>query len=135
MASIRSNTGLIGVNSRGVTNNSHRIDANEGRIDANAEAIARNDMNIRDLNDRLFDVDERVSKIAAMGAALSAVPNLVPGTSDFFFGVGVGTYGGETGLAVGLSGRLGENKNVVINAGAATSSGETSARVGLGFCF
>ena len=92
-------------------------------------------MNIRDLNDRLFDVDERVSKIAAMGAALSAVPNVVPGGSDFFIGVGVGTYGGKTGIAVGMSGRLGENKNVVVNAGAASSSGETSARVGVGFCF
>ena len=132
---IEANAGDIMANSSLIMDNSGRIDSNLGMIQDNARGIAANTMAIADLDDRLMEVDDRVSKVAAMGAALSAVPNVVPGDSDFFFGVGVGSAGGSSGLAVGVSGRFGENNNVVFNAGAATSSGETSARVGLGFCF
>ena len=134
-ANIESNDTDIAANKTMIDSNSGRITGNMQSIDSNASAIAANNMAIADLNDRLLEVDERVSQVAAMAAAFSAVPNVVPGASDFFFGIGVGTHGGASGLALGVSGRLGEKKNVMFNAGAATSSGETSARVGIGFCF
>ena len=123
---INTNTTEIGVNRSRITNNT-------ARIDTNANGIAANNMAIVDLNDRLMGVDERVKQVAAMSAALSAVPNAVSGDGDFFLGVGFGNSGGEQGIAVGVSARFGAKKNIVVNAGAASAGDETSVRAGVGF--
>ena len=142
-----------------------RIDANEtarvaddsaqnARIDANMMAIETNEMarmtadavqnssiaanlsSIMHLDRRVMAVDERVSQVAAMAAALSAVPNAPPGGDrDFFVGVGVGNSDGEQGVAVGISGRFGEEKNIFVNAGFATSGDDSSLRAGVGWAF
>ena len=56
------------------------------------------------------------------------MPNAVSGEGNFFLGVGFGNYEGEQGVAAGFSARLGEARNVVVNAGVASSSGETAVR-------
>ena len=137
---INTNTTEIGVNRTRITNNTTeigvnrtRITNNTARIDTNANGIAANNMAIADFNDRLLGVDERVKQVAAMSAALSAVPNTVSGDGDFFLGVGFGNSAGQQGIAVGVSARVGAKKNIIINAGAASAGDETSARVGVGF--
>ena len=70
-----------------------------------------------------------------MASAMTAVPNVVPGDGSFFLGVGVGNHDGESAIAVGLSGRVGADNNIYINAGASSSSGETSVRAGVGWVF
>ena len=109
------------------------IDTNADRITANASAIAGNAAAFADFDERLMGVDERVKQVAAMSAALSAVPNAVSGDGDFFLGVGFGNSAGQQGIAVGVSARFGAKKNIVVNAGAASAGDETSARVGVGF--
>ena len=132
-ADIDTNAAGIMANTAGITANTGRITANEGNIMDNASAIAGNAAAIADFNDRLMGVDERVKQVAAMSAALSAVPNVVSGDGDFFLGVGFGNSSGEQGIAVGVSARFGPKKNIVFNAGAASAGDETSARVGVGF--
>lgn len=105
-------------------------------IAANASNIASNTSSIMNLDRRLVAVDERVSQVAAMAAALSAVPTAPPGGErDFFVGVGVGNSDGEQGVAVGISGRFGEEKNIFVNAGFATSGDDSSVRAGVGWAF
>ncbi len=111
-------------------------DVQNRSIAANADGIAANTASIMNLDRRLMAVDERVSQVAAMAAALSAVPNAPPGGDrDFFVGVGVGNSDGEQGVAVGISGRFGEGKNIFVNAGFATSGDDSSVRAGVGWAF
>ena len=132
-ADIDTNATGIMANAAGIMANTGRITANESNIMDNASAIAGNAAAIADFNDQLMGVDERVKQVAAMSAALSAVPNMVSGDGDFFLGVGFGNSSGEQGIAVGVSARFGPKKNIVFNAGAASAGDETSARVGVGF--
>ena len=130
---ITANTTAIEANASGVAGNMRSIEMNRNSIGMNAGNIATNTTAIANLDRRLLDVDERVKQVAAMGAALSAVPNAVSGEGNFFFGVGFGNYEGEQGVAAGFSARLGEARNVVVNAGVASSSGETAVRAGIGY--
>ena len=86
-------------------------------------------------NDRLNALDERLDSATAMSSALSALPNTVPDGGKLFLGVGVGHYGGKQAIALGLSARLGAERNVFVNAGVATATGgeSVSARAGVGF--
>ena len=113
--------------------NKDNIAKNLESISANTAGIAGNRSAIADLDKRLSMVDERVSEVAAMAAALSAVPNAPDRDDGFFFGVGVGHHDGESGVAVGISGRLGEKKRGIVNFGVATSGGETTLRAGIGW--
>ena len=130
---ITTNATNITTNATNITTNATNIAANTGRITTNEGGTAANASAIADFNDRLLGVDERVKQVAAMSAALSAVPNAVSGDGDFFLGVGFGNSGGEQGIAVGVSARFGAKKNIVINAGAASAGDETSVRAGVGF--
>ena len=130
---IQANAGGVAANMRSIEMNSSGIAANRDGIGLNAGNIMSNATAIANLDRRLLDVDERVKQVAAMGAALSAVPNAVSGEGNFFLGVGFGNYEGEQGIAAGFSARLGEARNVVVNAGVASSSGETSVRAGVGY--
>ena len=115
--------------------NKDNIAKNLANISVNAAGISANRSAIADLDKRLSMVDERVSQVAAMAAALSAVPNSPDRDDGFFFGVGVGSHDGESGVALGISGRLGREKRGVVNFGAATSGGETTLRAGIGWSF
>ena len=85
--------------------------------------------------DRLNALDERLDSATAMSSALSALPNSVPDGGKLFLGLGVGHYGGKQAIALGLSARLGAERNLFVNAGVATASGgeSISARAGVGF--
>ena len=118
------------------------IGDNGQRLDAHAASLARHDQmlsshaSLIDGNTKSIQMlDERVNQVAAMAAALSAVPNAPSTGEQFFIGVGVGNHSGESSLAVGLSGRVGPNQNILINAGVANSSGETTVRAGVGWAF
>ena len=86
-------------------------------------------------NDRLHALDERLDSATAMSSALSALPNTVPDGGKLFLGVGVGHYGGKQAIALGLSARLGAERNMFVNAGVAMATGgeSVSARAGVGF--
>ena len=126
-ANISANSLAISNNAMAISENAFSILDNTGQISANASAISG-------FSERILEVDERVRRVAAMAAALSAVPNVVPNGSDgdFYVGMGFGNHDGEQGVAVGVSGRLGSKRNILFNAGAAQSGGETSARMGFG---
>lgn len=105
-----------------------RLDTHDQVLIGHAAGISNNEMQIQML-------DDRVSQAAAAAAALSAVPN-APGTEEqFFVGVGVGSHGGESSVAAGVSGRLGANRNIVVNAGIANSGDGTTIRAGVGWSF
>ena len=98
------------------------------RLDAQAAAISANGA-------RIGIVSERVDEVAAAAAALSAVPN-APGQDErIFVGIGVGSHRGKSSVAAGLSGRIGANRNIVLNAGVANSGAGTSSRAGIGWSF
>ncbi len=126
-ADISANTFFISENSMAISENAFGILDNANQISTNASAISG-------FSERLLEVDDRVKQVAAMASALSAVPNVVPNDSNgnFYVGMGFGHYDGEQGMAIGVSGRLGTKRNILVNAGAAQSGGETSARVGFG---
>ena len=112
-----------------------QIQTNKSGITALQGRVGTNETDIAELDKHLSMVDERVSQVAAMAAALSAVPNAPDRDDRFFFGVGVGSHAGESGVALGISGRLGREKRGVVNFGAATSGGETTLRAGIGWSF
>ena len=86
------------------------------------------------LDRRVGTLSERLDRTAAMTSALTSLPNVVPSGGRFYLGAGVGHYRGEQALAVGMSARLGPERNVFLNAGfaAAASGGPMSARAGMG---
>ena len=86
-------------------------------------------------NDRLNALDERLDSATAMSSALSALPNTVPDGGKLFLGIGVGHYGGKQAIALGLSARIGAERNMFVNAGVAAATGgeSVSARAGVGF--
>ena len=111
-----------------LTAHDQRLDAHDQVLMGHAAGINNNAMQIQVL-------DDRVSQAAAAAAALSAVPNAPDMDEQFFVGVGVGSHGGESSVAAGISGRLGANKNIVVNAGIANSGDGTSVRAGVGWSF
>ena len=84
--------------------------------------------------DRRVDVlGTRVDQVAAASAALTALPNLVPGGKRYYLGLGLGNYRSESALAVGLSARK-DNFHFNLGASSALSSdSSTSSRIGVGW--
>ena len=89
------------------------------------------DRRLDGVEQRVSSLSDRLNKATAMSAALSALPNVVPGDNRFFLGVGAGHYSSEQALAIGMSARVG--RHVFVNAGAALASGDdASVRGGVG---
>lgn len=153
---IGENTQMLGVHASMIGNNEMRLDNHataltnlDGRLVAHGATLAAHDSRLdahdqvlmghaAGINNNAMEIqmlDERVSQVAAASAALSAVPNAPDMDEQFFVGVGVGSHGGESSFAAGISGRLGANKNIVVNAGIANSGSGTSVRAGVGFSF
>ena len=89
------------------------------------------DRRLSGVEQRVTTLSERLNKATAMSAALSALPNVVPGDKRFFLGVGAGHYSSEQAVAIGMSARVG--RHVFVNAGAAVASGDNaSVRGGVG---
>ncbi len=139
---INTNAQMLNTHSNMITNAMGRLDghdtaltAHENRLNQHSTMLAGHAEGINYNAMQIDMLDERVSQVAAMSAALSAVPNAPDMDEKFFVGVGVGSHGGESGFAAGLAGRVGANKNIVVNAGLANSSGGTTVRAGVGFSF
>lgn len=153
---IGENTQMLGVHASMIGNNEMRLDNHataltnlDGRLVAHGATLAAHDSRLdahdqvlmghaAGINNNAMEIqmlDERVSAVAAASAALSAVPNAPDMDEQFFVGVGVGSHGGESSVAAGISGRLGANKNIVVNAGIANSGSGTSVRAGVGWSF
>lgn len=124
---IEENRAMLDSQGMSIGNNMARLDGHDQMLANHADMIGGNAKAIR-------MVDDRVSKVAAMAAALSAVPNAPTSQGGFFVGVGVGNHDGQSGVAIGLSGCLGR-PDVIFNAGVANSSGETTLRAGIGWSF
>ena len=124
---IEENRAMLDSQGMSIANNTARLDGHDQMLANHADMIGTNAKTIK-------MVDERVSKVAAMAAALSAVPNAPTSEGGFFVGVGVGNHDGKSGVAIGLSGCLGR-PDVIFNAGVANSSGETTLRAGIGWAF
>ena len=124
---IEENRAMIDSQGMSIANNMARLDGHDQMLASHADMIGTNAKSIK-------MVDDRVSKVAAMAAALSAVPNAPTSEGGFFVGVGVGNHDGKSGVAIGLSGCLGR-PDVIFNAGVANSSGETTLRAGIGWAF
>ena len=139
---INTNAQMLNTHSNMITNAMGRLDghdtaltAHENRLNQHSTMLAGHAEGINNNAMQIDMLDERVSQVAAMSAALSAVPNAPDMDEKFFVGVGVGSHGGESGFAAGLAGRVGADKNIVVNAGLANSSGGTTVRAGVGFSF
>jgi autotransporter adhesin len=84
-----------------------------------------------EVNGRFHTVNQRVSRVGAMGAAMSQMAFSTQGIdAKNRLGVGVGGYSGESALSVGFSRQLSPKANVTF--GAAISGSETSGGVGVG---
>jgi len=84
-----------------------------------------------EVNGKFHAVNQRLSRVGAMGAAMSQMAFSTQGIdTDNRLGVGVGGYQGEAALSVGYSRRLSPKANLTF--GAAVSGDETSGGVGIG---
>jgi autotransporter adhesin len=80
---------------------------------------------------RFNDLNDRLNKVGAMGAAMSQMAFSTQGVSgDNRLGVGVGGYKGQGAMSVGYSRSL--SPKATLTFGAAISGGETSGGVGVG---
>ena len=102
--------------------------AAESLIQANQNAIAENVMRLN----RLGEQADRNTAGVALVLAMSNLPHLAE-ASRFSIGAGLGTFDGETGVAVGANFRAQER--LVIRCSVASSGGEIGAGVGFGYSF
>ncbi|MGA7440008.1 MAG: YadA-like family protein, partial [Luteibacter sp.] len=85
----------------------------------------------REVDHRFDNLNDRLNKVGAMGAAMSQMAFSAQGVSgDNRLGVGVGGYKGQGALSVGYSRSLTPHASLTF--GAAVSGGESSGGVGVG---
>ena len=64
---------------------------------------------VNDYNNALQQVEDQVSQVGAIAAALTAIPNLTSGSSKYGCGIGTGGFGSAWAGAVGCVAKLGQN--------------------------
>ena len=64
---------------------------------------------VNDYNNALQQVEDQVSQVGAIAAALTAIPNLTSGSSKYGCGIGTGGFGSSWAGAVGCVAKLGQN--------------------------
>jgi hypothetical protein len=64
---------------------------------------------INDYNSALKQVDQQVSQVGAIAAALTAIPNLTSGTSTYGCGIGTGGFGSSWAGAAGCVAKVSDN--------------------------
>ena len=82
---------------------------------------------VNDYNNALQQVDNQVSQVGAIAAALTSIPNLTNGTSKYGCGIGTGGFGSSWAGAAGCVAKVA--KNVWIN-GALSYSPSVSTAFG-----
>jgi autotransporter adhesin len=100
-------------------------------------AIASQAQGLSDLrnqmNDQFSNVNQRLDRVGAMGAAMSQMTANTSGLSgDNRVGFGAGNYDGQGAFAVGYQ-RAFNNNHASVSVGASVSGQETSVGVGGGF--
>ena len=97
---------------------------------------------VGDVANALSKVDDQISSIGAMAAALSAIPNITTGTKKLGCGIGTGVFGGTWAGAAGCVAKIGANVwvngAVSYTPSVSTAFSDTSsvgARLGLFFQF
>ena len=68
--------------------------------------ISSSQYTVADYNKALKQVDEQVSQVGAIAAALSSIPNLTSGSNKYGCGMGTGVYGSSWAGAVGCVAKL-----------------------------
>ena len=85
----------------------------------------------RAVDHRFNNLNDRLNKVGAMGAAMSQMAFSTQGANgENRLGVGVGGYKGQGALSVGYSRSI--TPNATVTFGAAISGGESSGGVGVG---
>ena len=85
----------------------------------------------RTVDHRFNNLNDRLNKVGAMGAAMSQMAFSTQGVNgDNRLGVGVGGYKGQGALSVGYSRSI--TPHATVTFGAAISGGESSGGVGVG---
>ncbi|EGT3611657.1 hypothetical protein FAP59_18935, partial [Morganella morganii] len=103
------------------------------QVESNAVIRSNNytDLRVGELKQQMDENRKQANAGIAGVAAMANIPQVSPG-SRFSVGAGLGNYGGQQGLAVGLSARIREN--VVTKASAsATSQGSFVSGVGVSY--
>lgn len=99
---------------------------------SNTKAISNLNNRVNRLDHRISELNRDIRGVGASAAAMSSIPQAyLPGKS--LMGLGVGTYGGESALAIGVS-RISDNGKVIMKLNAGNNSrGDYSVGAGIGF--
>ena len=92
-------------------------------------ALGGLDQRVDGLNRRVESLSTQLDEGIAMSAALSALPNAVPGKGRYTLGLGLGNHGGSSAVAMGFAGRL--RKSTHINIGISTAGDTITSRAGV----
>lgn len=104
------------------------LNMSNNRISNVADGIAPTDA----VNMRQLDRVERDSRAGISSvAALAGIPSMSD-TEDGVLGVGVGTYKGESSIAVGATKRISDSATFKFGVGTSTSSGSVTGSFGIG---
>ena len=95
----------------------------------NLGALGGLDQRVDGLNRRVESLSTQLDEGIAMSAALSALPNAVPGKGRYTLGLGLGNHGGSSAVAMGFAGRL--KKSTHINIGISTAGDTITSRAGV----
>jgi hypothetical protein len=80
---------------------------------------------VNDYNTALSQVDNQVSQVGAIAAALTSIPNLTTGSSKYGCGIGTGGYGSSWAGAAGCVAKVA--KNIWVNGALSYSSPVSTA--------
>jgi len=123
------------------TANNRRVVVQDVNQDGTIQLRTVESTQLTGTDQRVDALSTRVEQTAASSAALSALPNTVPGNRRFFLGLGMGNYRSESALAVGMSARMqlqSGKADFFANAGAASTfskDSDTSSRIGIGWAW
>lgn len=125
---INENTRIVKAQAERITRNTQTINENRQAINENRQAITQNSRRIDNLEQQSHK-DRRQARAGVAGAMAMTQITPVQGKT-FTIGAGVGTYRGETAVAVGV--KYAPKPNVVISlSGSADSRGGVGAATGV----
>jgi autotransporter adhesin len=103
-----------------------------GLADTLTSANSYTDSKFATVSSKLGNLDTRINRVGAMSAAMSQMAAAASNIGkDNRIAVGIGMFGGSSGVAIGYQRSVSDNVNFTI--GGAVSQGEATAGAGLGF--
>ena len=98
------------------------------------DRMDRLDQRVHGVERRITGLETEVAGVAAISSALSALPNTVPGGRRFYAGVGLGSYSGQSAVAVGASAKVSDG--IYVNAGFSKGTNTSlTSRLGIGLAW